>query len=166
MDYKRERGLRLVREIRAAGLRIDGVGIQGHWMLRSPSLEEIERGIKAYVDDGFMVMITEMDVDPLPRRRGATADLSAVEREGLDPYRDGLPDEVQQQLAERYGAIFELFMRYPQVTRVTFWGPHDGATWLNNFPVRGRTNHPLLFDRQLQPKPAFDAVTEALRVKE
>lgn len=163
MDYKRERGLRLVREIRDAGLRIDAVGIQGHWMLNSPPLEEIDRGIKVFVDEGFEVMITEMDVDVLPRRRGASADLSAVEKEGLDPYKAGLPAEVQQQLADRYAAIFTLFTRYPQVTRVTMWGTHDGGTWLNHFPVRGRTNHPMLFDRQLQPKPAFWSVIEVLR---
>jgi len=74
-----------------------------------------------------------------------------------------LPDEVQQKLAQRYGDLFGLFMRYPQITRVTLWGTSDGDTWLNHFPVRGRTNHPMLFDRQLRPKPAFNAVINALR---
>jgi endo-1,4-beta-xylanase len=163
LDYKRERALRLVRQIKAAGLRIDGVGIQGHWMLNASNLPEIERGIKAFADEGLKVMITEMDVDPLPRRRGPSADLSATEKEGLDPYKTGLPDDMQQKLAERYGALFSIFMRYPQVTRVTLWGTTDGGTWLNNFPVHGRTNHPMLFDRQLQPKPAFQAVLDVLQ---
>jgi endo-1,4-beta-xylanase len=48
------------------------------------------------------------------------------------------------------------------VTRITFWGIHDGLSWLNDFPVRGRTNHALLFDRQLQPKPAYQVVLDAL----
>ena len=162
-DYKRERALRLVRQIKAAGLRIDGVGIQGHWSLGGPSLEEIERGIRAYAELGLKVMITEMDVDVLPRGRRGGADLSATERGGQDPYRDGLPDDVQRKLAKRYGDLFRLFMRYPRVTRVSFWGVTDGDSWLNNFPVRGRTNHPLLFDRQLRPKPAFDAVIKVLQ---
>lgn len=161
LDYKRERALRLVREIRAAGLRLDAVGIQGHWMLNT-NPAEVERGIKAFADEGFKVMITEMDVDVLPRRSGPSADLSATEKEGLDPYKQGLPPEVQQQLADRYTSLFEIFNRYP-VTRVTFWGTHDGGSWLNGFPVRGRTNHPLLFDRQLQPKPAYWAVIKALQ---
>jgi endo-1,4-beta-xylanase len=162
-DYKRDRALRLVRRVRDAGLRIDGVGIQGHWLLESPDIAEIERGIKAYLDEGFNVMITELDIDPLPRRGGGGADLSAAEREGLDPYKNGLPDEMQQKLADRYREVFALLMRYPQVSRVTFWGTTDDNTWLNNFPVRGRTNHPLLWDRQYQPKPAFDAVYRVLQ---
>lgn len=162
-DFKRERALRLIRQLKAAGVQIDGVGIQGHWSLDSPSVAEIERGIKAYVDEGLKVMITELDVDVLPRGRRMGADLGATERQGQDPYRDGLPDEVQQKLARRYGELFSLFMRYPQVTRVTFWGATDGESWLNHFPVRGRVNHPLLFDRRLQPKPAFHAVIQALQ---
>ena len=162
LDYKRDRALRLIRQIKAAGLRIDGVGIQGHWMLESPGVAEIERGIRAYVGEGLKVMITEMDIDVLPRRRGAGADLGAAETQGLDPYKAGLPDEVQQKLAQRYGDLFGLLMRFPQITRVTLWGTSDGDTWLNNFPVRGRTNHPMLFDRQLRPKPAFQSVIQAL----
>lgn len=163
LDYKRDRALRLIRQIKAAGMRIDGVGIQGHWMLGSPGLAEIERGIRAYAGEGLKVMITEMDVDVLPRGRGAGADLSATEKQGLDPYKAGLPDDVQQKLAQRYGELFGLFMRYPQITRVTLWGTSDGDTWLNHFPVRGRTNHPMLFDRQLRPKPAFKSVIKALQ---
>lgn len=161
-DYKRERGLALVQRIRDAGLRIDGVGIQGHYMLGGPSIAEIERGIKAYTDAGFKVMITELDVDPLPRRQGGGADLNATEREAADPYRDGFPPEMQEKLAERYRALFELFLRNSSVTRITFWGTTDAYTWLNGWPVRGRTNHPLLWDRQANPKPAYDAVRQTL----
>ncbi len=162
-EYKREKALRLVEELRDAGCRIDAVGIQGHWLLGAPGLEEIEAGVKLFIDAGFEVHITEMDVDPLPRRGRGGADVTAVEREGLDPYQDGLPPEVQQQLATRYAELFELFLRHPQITRVTFWGTDDGRSWLNYFPVRGRTNHPLLFDRELQPKPAFFEVVETLQ---
>ncbi len=160
---KRDRALRLVRQIKAAGLRIDAVGIQGHWALASPRLEEIGRGIRAFAGEGLKVMITEMDIDVLPRSRGFGADIAATERQGEDPYRAGLPDEVQQKLADRYGELFAMFMRYPQVTRVTLWGISDGQTWLNNYPVWGRTNHPMLWDRQLHPKPAFNAVIKALQ---
>ncbi len=160
---KRDRALRLIRQIKAAGLRIDAVGIQGHWALQSPSLAEIERGIRAFAGEGLKVMITEMDIDVLPRSGGFGADIAAAERQGRDPYKAGLPDEVQQKLADRYGALFAMFVRHPQVTRVTLWGVSDGETWLNNFPVWGRTNHPLLWDRQLQPKPAFKAVIKALQ---
>lgn len=162
-SYKRDKGLRLLRELKQAGVRVDGVGIQGHWLLEGTDLKEVEAGIKAYADLGLKVMITEMDLDPLPRRRGGGADISAVEREGLDPYKDRLPDEMQQKLATRYREMFQIFLKYPQVTRVTFWGIDDGTSWLNNWPVRGRTNHPLLWDRDLQPKPALRAIIEVLQ---
>lgn len=161
-DYKRDKALRLVRELKAAGVRLDAVGIQGHWLLDSPDLAEIERGTRAFLDAGIAVMFTEVDVDPLPRR-GAGADLSDVDRGGLNPYTDGLPDDVQRRLAERYDELFRLMLSYPEVTRITLWGTTDGHTWLNNWPTRGRTNHPMLFDREYQPKPAFDAVVQALR---
>ncbi len=160
---KRDRALRLIRQIKQAGLRIDAVGIQGHWALQTPPVAEIERGIQTFVGERLRVMITEMDIDVLPRNRGLGADINAIEREGMDPYKAGLPDEVQRSLADRYGALFAMFRRYPQVTRVTLWGVSDGDSWLNNFPVRGRTNHPLLYDRQLRPKPAFSAVIRALQ---
>ena len=161
--YKRDKGLRLIRELHAAGVRVDGVGIQGHLLLDAGDSKEMEDGIKAYADLGVKVMITELDVDPLPRRQGGGgADLDATEREGLDPYRDRLPDAVQGELAGRYHALFKTFLTYPQVTRVTLWGVDDGSSWLNHWPVRGRTNHPLLFDRDLRPKPAFDAILRAL----
>lgn len=163
LDYKRERALTLVRQIRAAGLRIDAVGIQGHYQLHSPALTEIERGLAAYADAGFDVMITELDVDPLPRRDAGGADLDAVEQSTGNPHPDRLPADLQQQLAERYRTLFESMLALPQIKRISFWGTHDGMSWLNDFPVRGRTNHPLLFDRQLQPKPAFDAVLQTLR---
>ena len=134
---KRDRALRLIRQIKAAGLRIDAVGIQGHWALESPKLDEIERGIRAFAGEGLKVMITELDIDVLPRSRGFGADISATERRGRDPYKAGLPDAVQQKLADRYGAMFALLLRFPQVTRVTLWGAADGESWLNNYPVWG-----------------------------
>jgi endo-1,4-beta-xylanase len=159
--YKREKGLKLIRELKNAGVRLDAVGIQGHWLIDTP-LKEIEDGLKTYAAEGVKLMITELDVDPLPRGKGGGADVSATEREGLDPYKDQLPPDLQQKLARRYGELFKLFTKY-KVTRVTFWGTNDGNSWLNNFPVRGRTNHPLLWDRQLRAKPALAAVMAGLQ---
>jgi|GEM_PF-2218637 len=77
----------------------------------------------------------------------------------LDPYSDGLPVKVQQELTDRYSELFEIFYRKRnKIDRVTFWGVHDGMSWKNNYPVPGRTNYPLLFDRDRNPKPAYDAV--------
>lgn len=161
---KREKAVRLIRELQAAGVRVDGVGIQGHWLLESPDVRLIDEAITTFAGLGVKVMVTELDVDVLPRRR-AGADVSAVETRGLDPYRQGLPEDVQRRLAERYGELFAVFAKHrgATLTRVTFWGVHDARSWLNNWPVRGRTNHPLLWDRELRPKPALAAVERALR---
>ena len=160
-DYKRPKTLRLLEALDKAGQRPDAVGIQAHWLLNSPSLDEIERGLKTYIDAGYEVHLTELDVDPLPRR-GAGADLNAAEQ-GQNPYPNGLPPEMSGKLAERYRQLFDLILKHEKhIGRVTFWGIHDGLSWLNGFPVRGRTNHPLLFDRDLKPKPAFDAVADVL----
>ncbi|MGD0620332.1 MAG: endo-1,4-beta-xylanase, partial [Bryobacteraceae bacterium] len=89
----------------------------------------------------------------------AEVSLSVQARAELNPYAAGLPDSVQDALTKRYADLFAVFLKHKDtVARVTFWGVTDGDSWLNNWPVRGRTSYPLLFDRSGQPKPAFDAV--------
>ncbi len=136
-------------------------GIQGHWLIDWPPTDMIGKGIDALSATGVKVMITELDVDPLPRHAGGKD--MAVAKHGADLYRHGLPPEIQQKLAKRYGTIVREIVRHPAVTMITFWGTHDGRSWLNAFPIKGRTNHPLLFDRDYKPKPAFDAVIKALK---
>jgi endo-1,4-beta-xylanase len=160
---KLEKTVRLIRDLKARGVRLDGVGLQCHLRLDDPDApDRLDRAIAAYAAEGVKVMLTELDVDVLPRRaRGA--DVAAREQGGSNPYRGGLPPEVAEAQARFYGRLFRVVRKHPGVvTRVTFWGPHDGATWLNSWPVPGRTNHPLLWDRALKPKPALGAVLEAL----
>lgn len=158
---KRAKTLRLLRELRAAGVRIDAVGIQGHWMLNGPAPNVIADAIRDFDDAGFKVMITELDVDVLPRTVSG-ANMETVEH-GPNPYPNGLPEDVQLKLAKRYGEIFDAILQGPGVTMITFWGSHDGRSWLNNFPVKNRTNHALLWDRALHPKPAYRAVIDSLQ---
>ena len=141
--------------------------MQGHYSLTWPEISEIEQAIRDFAALGLKVMITELDVDVLPSKSTAgVADISRREKSdsALNPYVTGLPAEVQLQLANRYAGLFELFLRHRKdITRVTFWGLDDGQSWLNYYPIRGRTNHPLLFGRDLRPKPAFIAVLNAGR---
>jgi endo-1,4-beta-xylanase len=165
---KRDGIVRMVKMLQAAGLRIDGIGMQGHWGLNYPKREHIEAAIDAYAALGMKVMITELDVDVLPlTREGQVIGTGLMHPQYqleefeafLDPYRDGLPPAVQQQLAERYAELFGIFLRKRDaLARVTFWGLHDGMSWKNDYPIPARTNHPLLFDRAHHPKPAFDAI--------
>jgi endo-1,4-beta-xylanase len=159
---KRERAVRLIKELKSAGARVDGVGIQGHWLLSFPESKVIDDAISTFSQLGVKVMITELDVDVLPRE-GHGADITAIEKHGLDPYQQGLPADVQEKLAKRYGELFQVFSRHKDaISRITFWGVYDGNTWLNDWPSKGRTNHPLLWDRKLQPKPAFNSVLQSL----
>lgn len=162
-ERKRNNCVKLVRDMLKRGVPIDGIGTQSHFQLNRPSLDDIEDTIVAFSELGLKVMVTELDVDVLPGRGEiGNADISRRERggeESLNPYRSGLPAEIQRKLAQRYSDVFEIYLRHREsITRVTFWGLSDRQTWLNGFPIRGRTNHPLLFDRELKPKPAFDAL--------
>jgi len=163
---KREAAVRLVTSLRARGIRVDGIGEQGHWLLDDPPIGDIEAMFADLATTGLQVMITELDVDPLPRPDaliGADVSKRVKLTPELDPYAGGLPESVGQRLAQRYRDIFSLFVKHRALSRVTLWGVTDAGTWLNNWPVPGRTNHPLLWDRQGRPKPAFDAVIEVLR---
>ncbi len=161
---KREGAIRLVEYLQENGAPITGIGTQGHFMLDFPELEEIEKTITEFAALGLDVMVTELDIDVLPpafEYMGADVSASAEMREELNPYPDALPDSVQQQLTDRYRDIFEIYLRHSDdITRVTFWGVTDGDSWKNNWPVSGRTNYPLIFDRNWEPKPAYHAIIE------
>jgi endo-1,4-beta-xylanase len=95
---------------------------------------------------------------------GADIAQQAEYQEKMNPYPESFPDSMQQVLAKRYAALFQLFLKNSdKITRVTFWGVHDGYSWKNNWPIPGRTNYPLLFDRSYLPKPAYDAVIETVK---
>jgi len=162
---------RLIKDLQSKGVRIDGLGIQGHWALDYPPLDEIETCILALSKPGVKLMITELDVCVIPFKDDYEnlVDLSSFDSETqnkLSPYADGLPDDVQQKLADRYAELFSLFHKYrDKFSRITFWAVHDGQSWRSYMPIRGRTDYPMLFDRQYKPKPAFDAVAKIVQNK-
>jgi endo-1,4-beta-xylanase len=166
---KRKSIIALAKELRAEGIRIDGIGMQGHYRLTSPSLQQIEEAIEEIHQAGFQVMITELDVDVLPRPSasdGADLNINFAESPEWNPYSDSIPMAVEAQLVERYSSLFQLFRKHSdKISRVTFWGLHDGKSWLNNWPVKGRTNYALLFDREKQLKEGFLEVIQPLRGK-
>lgn len=165
---KRDGIVRLVKMLQKEGIRIDGVGIQGHWGLNYPKTKYIEAAIDAYAACNVKVMITELDVDVLPlTKEGQIIGQGMADKQFqleefktyLDPYQKGLPDSVQRLLSNRYAELFSIFYkRKEKIDRVTLWGVHDGMNWKNDYPIPRRTNYPLLWDRQRQPKPALQAV--------
>ncbi len=161
-EPKRSGAVELVKKLKAQGVPITAVGLQGHLRLEWPAAEQEEATITAFANLGLKVVITELDVDVLPqaiKSDGAEVSARADLRSDLNPYAAGLPDDVQQALARRYAELFGVFLKHRDVvSRVTFWGVTDGDSWKNDWPVRGRVNHPLLFGREGKPKPAFEAV--------
>lgn len=165
MPAKRDATVALVKKLQSKNIRIDAVGMQGHYRTAGdPTIAQIEEAILAYKGAGVEVMFSELDVDPLPfawDRLGADVNFNVELRDELDPYREGFPDEAEEAQARRYADLFRLFVKHSDVIEsVTFWGVSDGASWLNTWPVKGRTNYPLLFDRQLRPKKAWYAVMQ------
>ena len=154
--------------LKAAGIRIDGVGMQGHWGLHFPENKYIEEAIVAYAAEGIKVMITELDIDVLPLTKegqiigtGMMHDQFQQEEfeKFLDPYKDGLPEEIENLQAERYQTLFDIFNKHKdKIDRVTLWGMHDGMSWKNDYPIPNRTNYPLLWDRNLKPKKALETL--------
>jgi len=169
---KRDGIVRMIKMLQQEGIRIDGVGMQGHWGLNYPKTEYIEQAIDAYAACGIKVMITELDVDVLPlTKEGQIIGQSMTDEQFqleefkafLDPYQNGLPDSMQTVLANRYAELFSIFYkRKDKIARVTLWGVQDGMSWKNGYPIPGRTNYPLLWNRKLEPKPALQAVLNVL----
>jgi endo-1,4-beta-xylanase len=161
-EPKRQGACKLVKQLKAAGVPITGIGLQDHNRLDWPTPAQLGATIDCFAREGLKVMITELDVDVLPAVSGQpTAELTTrAELSGkLDPYRQGLPEAVQQALARRYAELFATFVKHRhQIARITFWGVTDADSWLNNWPVKGRTSYPLLFDREGHTKAAFDAI--------
>ena len=153
----------MVKRLQANGTKINAIGAQAHWRLNSPSLDEIEQIILHISELGVEVMFTELDITVLPNPWelvGAEVTQNFSKFEGdpkMDPYPKGLPKSVEKQLAKRYEDIFKLFVKHQdKISRVTFWGVMDKHSWLNDWPIKGRTNYPLLFDRNYQPKKAYN----------
>ena len=165
---KRDGIVRMVKMLQREGIRIDGVGMQGHWGLNYPKTNYIEDAIDAYAACGVKVMITELDVDVLPlTKEGQIIGQGMADKQFqleefttfLDPYQKGLPDSIELLLTKRYEQLFGIFYKKRgKIARVTLWGIDDGMNWKNDYPIPGRTNYPLLWNRQKQPKPALAAV--------
>src|SRR6185369_4707928 len=164
LPAKRAGAVKLITKLKAAGVPISGVGLQNHNLMDWPTAADEDATITAFSNLGVKVNITELDVDVLPRttKPGADYAVDIPVTPQLNPYVDSLPDATHALLATRYAELFRIYVKHRDaIDRVTFWGVSDGDSWLNNWPMKGRTNYPLLFDRQGQPKPAFKAVTNS-----
>lgn len=147
--------VKLVNKLKRRGLRIDAIGMQGHMGMDYPDVEEYEESIKAFAATGCKVMISEWEMSALPTvHQSANIGDELAYEASFNPYPNGLPDSVSTVWNQRMKDFFTLFIKYSDViTRVNVWGVGDGDSWKNNFPMKGRMEYPLLFDRQYRLKP-------------
>ncbi len=167
---KREAYVKIVNDLKQRGLRIDGIGMQSHIGMDYPEMDEYEKSIVDFAGTGCNVMITELDMSALPTVQmsadvGSIFRMSPEERKEamkkFNVYPDGLPEEVSKEWNDRMAQVFALYKKHAdKISRVTFWGTHDGMSWKNGFPIPGRTDYPLLFDRQYNMKPFMQEIIE------
>ena len=147
---KRNGAVALIRSLQAQGIKVSGIGLQGHNKMDWPTLPQQDSTLAAFAALGINVMITELDVDVLPSSENRNADvgLTIEARPELNPYAGGLPDSLQTALAARYADLFSVYARYRDaITRVTFWGVTDARllaqqladTWKDELSVTFRS---------------------------
>lgn len=159
-EGKRNRVVQLIRDLKAKGIRIDAVGMQNHMGLDHPSIEEFEKSLTAYAAEGVKVMITEWDITALPTvRMGAEISDRVAYAKQMNPYPDGMPAEALEAWNARLRAFVDLYEKHAEkISRVTVWGFSDGDSWRNDWPMPGRTDYPLLFDREKKLKPVVQEI--------
>ncbi len=155
---KRQATVDMIKRLQKRGVPIHGLGMQAHIGIGT-NMQDFEDSILAYSALGLKVHLTELDIDVLPSVWNLpVAEISTrfEYKPERDPYTKGLPKDIEEKLAKAYESLFKILIKHKdKVDRVTFWGVSDDASWLNDFPIKGRTNYPLLFDRNQSPKSAY-----------
>ncbi len=167
---KRKGAIALIKKIQEKGVRIDGVGIQGHWSIDIDNIKDIEDAINEFSALGIKIAFTELDFSVLPNPwalQGADVNQRFKEDPKMNPYTKSLPDSIEQKLTKKYKDLFSLLLKNREkISRVTFWGVNDGHSWLNNWPIKNRTNYPLLFDRQYKAKKTYQEILDLKNSKQ
>lgn len=144
----------LVKRLLEQGVPINGVGLQCHITIMRPRVDEIRGAIERFASLGLKVQVTELDMSVYT---------SSSEKKKI-------PDQgILMKQATRYKDLFTMFEQEAEAGRldmVMFWGVADDGTWLNNFPVYGRADYPLLFGKDFKPKPAFWAIVDPSHLSE
>lgn len=146
---KREKIFRLIKSLKDAGVPVHGLGLQGHWAINEPGPGQLDSTLQRFSELGVQLHITELDISVYPKEHNAR------ERRPEDA-NTAFTEEKEKKQLEEYKMCFELFRQYKKsISSVTFWNLSDKYSWLDNFPVQGRKDYPLLFDQHLQRKKAY-----------
>lgn len=167
IEAKRNAVVEMVKDLQREGVKIAGIGMQGHLGMDFPTITEFEKSIVAFSQVGAEVMVTELDLSILPSpwsKTGANVSDKASYQERMNPYKTAVPADINSQWEEVFAGFFKLFLKHSdKISRVTLWGLSDADSWKNDWPIAGRTDYPLLFDRDCIPKPVVQKIiNEAL----
>lgn len=162
LEGRRNGVIAMVKDLQSQGIKVSGIGMQGHLDMDFPDIKEFENSIEAFAALGVKVMITELDMTVLPSpwsQAGANISDKAEYEEKMNPYVNGLTPEVNTEWENRIFSFFELFDKHSdKISRVTLWGLSDANSWKNDWPIKGRTDYPLLFDRNYEAKPVVKRI--------
>ena len=151
---KRGKIIKMINTLKSAGVPIHGIGLQGHWAINEPSYSQLEQTLEQFSHTGLALQITELDISVYPKEHSARAKKPGDNDTSFSPAKE-------QAQVDIYKMCFKLFRKYRStITGVTFWNVSDRASWLDNFPVQNRKDYPLLFDKNLKHKRAYDAVID------
>lgn len=158
----------MVKGLKDKGIPIHGVGMQGHWHLEWPTDSDLREALNILSKVDVKVSISELDLAVLPHPKqtemGADISLKVERLKELDPYTDGVPSAVLNEQAKKYASLFKIFLEYSDlIERVSFWGVVDHYSWRRDWPVKGRTVYPAIFDRDYGPKPAYFAIRNLIQ---
>ncbi|MCC8114436.1 MAG: endo-1,4-beta-xylanase [Bacteroidales bacterium] len=161
-EAKADRYVAIVNDLKERGLRIDAIGMQGHMGMDYPDFARFEQSLEKFGATGCQVMVTEWDMSALPTIHQSANISETVDFEAqLNPYPEALPTEVAAEWNQRMGQVWDIIVAHSDVvSRVNAWGVTDGDSWKNDWPMAGRREYPLLFDRQYQMK---DFLVERLK---
>ena len=143
---KRDRIFNMVKKMKDAGVPIHGIGMQGHYNIYGPSMEDIEAAIVKYSTIVNTIHFTELDIR-VNEEMGGQLQFS---REGQK-----ITDHVRAMHTDQYTNLFKVLRKHKDVVKVvTFWNLSDKDSWV------GTANYPLLIDGDLKYKPVYYAVRD------
>lgn len=164
---KRNKYCEIIRDLKAKGVRIDAIGMQSHNGMDYPDPTEYEKSMDAFANEGVKLMMTELDLNVLPNPQdfgGAEVSQNFKYEEKLNPYRKGLTAKAEKNINKRWMELWNIYYRHrADIKRITLWGVDDQQSWLNDFPVPGRTNYALFFDRNRNEKKIVKEVSRLFK---
>ena len=150
------------------GVPVTAIGMQGHLILEDNNyVQEYEHSIETIKSVGVPTFFSELDISVLPNPygfSGANVSDRFAYRPEMDPYKDGISKEMEQQVEDFWVSFYQMLLRHHKdILRVNFWCLNDANSWRNDFPIKGRTDYATLFDRNNQPKPFVQKLIELVQ---